>query len=75
MRKQMTLAASVAQASMMTPNPSYRARSRLSPLIQLIVTSPTHRAFPNPLPCGDFLLAIWGSMPSQRKSPLLGSLS
>jgi hypothetical protein len=39
MRKLMTLAASVAQASMITPRRSYRTRSRRSPFSQLIVRS------------------------------------
>ncbi len=56
MRKQTTLAASVAQASMITPRRSYRTRSRRRPLSQLIVRSTTQRTFPSPLPWAVFRL-------------------
>ena len=62
----MTLAASVVQASMITPSRSYRTRNRRSPLSQLIVRSTTQRTLPSPLPCGVFRLAMCGSIPSQR---------
>jgi hypothetical protein len=75
MRKQMTLDASVAQASMITPSRSYRTRRRRRPLSQLIVRSTTHRTLPSPLPCGVFRLAMCGSIPNQRSSVLKGSLS
>jgi hypothetical protein len=48
MRKQMTLAASVVQASMITPSRSYRTRSRRSPFSQAIVRSTAHRPLPSP---------------------------
>ena len=71
----MTLAASVAQASMITPSRSYRTRNRRSPLSQLIVRSTTQRTLPRPLPCGVLRLAMCGSIPSQRSNVLKGSLS
>jgi len=46
-----------------------------SPLSQLMVRSTTQRTFPGPLPCAVFLLAMWGSMPSQARSHRVESLS
>ena len=71
----MTLAASVVQASMMTPSRSYRTRILRSPFSQLIVRSTTHRTFPSPLPCGARRFGMWGSIPSHRSSALVASLS
>src|SRR3954469_5310674 len=75
MRKQMTLTASVVQASIITPSRSYRTRSRRRPLTQPIVRSTTQRTFPSPLPCGVFRLAMCGSIPSHRRNALVASLS
>ena len=66
----MTLAASVVQASMITPSRSYRTRNRRSPLSQLIVRSTTQRTLPSPLPCGVLRLAMCGSIPSHRSNAL-----
>lgn len=75
MRKHMTLAASVVQASLITSSPSYRSRSRRSPFSQVIVRSTTQRTFPRPLPCGVRRLPMCGSIPIQRSSALGASLS
>src|SRR4051812_36919113 len=69
MRKQMTLAASVVQASMITPSRSYRTRSRRSPLSQLIVRSTTPADLPQAAavrrpPLGDVRL---DPQPSQQR--------
>ena len=71
----MTLAASVVQASMITPSRSYRTRIRRSPFSQLIVRSTTQRTFPSPLPCGVLRLAMCGSIPSHRSNARVASLS
>ena len=62
----MTLAASVVQASMITPSRSSRTRDRLSPFCQLIVRSTTQRTLPDPLPCGVPRWATCGSIPTYR---------
>jgi translation elongation factor EF-Tu-like GTPase len=48
----MTLAASVVQASPITPRRSDRTRIRRSPLSRLTVRSTTHCTRPDPLPSG-----------------------
>ena len=75
MRKQVTLAASVVQASTITPSRSYLTRNRLRPLSQLIVRSTTQRTLPSPLPWGVLRLAMCGSIPSHRRNSLVASLS
>jgi len=69
----MTLAARVIQASRVTRKQSYRTRIRRSPFTQLIVRSTTHRTFPSPLPCGVFLSAMCGSIPSHRSKARFAS--
>ncbi|MDB5348958.1 MAG: hypothetical protein JWN86_205 [Planctomycetota bacterium] len=71
----MTLAASVAQASMITPSRSYRTHGRRSHFGQEIVRSTTQRTLPRPLPCGVFRSAMRGSIPSHRSNARSGSLS
>ena len=62
MRKQITLAANVAQASMITPRRSYRTRGRRGPFSQPIVRSTTQRTF-NPLPLGVLRIAYFNGTP------------
>jgi hypothetical protein len=56
MRKQITQAASIVQASRITPSRSSRTRSRRRPYSQLIVRSTAHCTFPRmrvSMPCLD----------------------
>lgn len=75
MRKQMMAAASVVQASTITPSRSYRTRNLRSPLSHAIVRSTTQRILPSPLPCGVRRLPTCGSIPSHLSSPRVAPLS